>query len=284
MTIRAHLPTATLRPSTAFLFTMVLTMTAGCTEQEPEHSPHQFGHVHGLGVNPADRTLYAATHTGVFAIKNESAHLIANRRQDTMGFTVVGPDEFLGSGHPASLDEPNPLGLIRSDDAARTWSTVAFAGERDFHAIDAAGADIYAYSADSEMLLRSHDDGTWATVARGGLLDIAVDPSNPNRVLATDYTGNLVSYRAGADAVAIDEAPTMNVIDWHPEGDLVGTGRGGKVWVSGDAGRTWKRRGDLPGTAEALTVKAATWYAATAAGIHSSTDRGRTWAVVIKSQ
>lgn len=113
---------ATLRPSTALFLTMILSLTAGCSDQEPQHTQHQFGHVHGLGVNPADQTLYAATHTGVFAIENGSAHLIANRRQDTMGFTVVGPDQFLGSGHPASLNEPNPLGLIRSDDAAKTWS------------------------------------------------------------------------------------------------------------------------------------------------------------------
>lgn len=283
MTIRIVSRT-TLRPSTALILTTILTLTVGCADQEPEHSPHQFGHVHGLGVNPADLTLYAATHTGVFAIQNGSARLVANRRQDTMGFTVVGPDQFLGSGHPASLDDPNPLGLIKSEDAAETWATVAFAGERDFHAIDAVGSDIYAYSADSETLMRSHDDGTWATVARDGLLDIAVDPSNPNRVLAADYRGDMVLYRPGSAAVAIDEAPTMNLIDWQSEGDLVGTGRGGKVWVSGDAGRTWKPRGELPGTAEALTVKSATWYAATAAGIHSSKDRGRTWTVVIKSQ
>ena len=276
---------AVLRPTTPFLIMMILTLIVGCADQEPKHSPHQFGHVHGLGVNPADQTLYAATHTGVFAIENGSARLIANRRQDTMGFTVVGPDQFLGSGHPASLDEPNPLGLIRSDDAAKSWSVVAFEGERDFHAIDAARPRIYAYSADSETLLRTRDDGTrWDTVARGGLLDIAVDPSDPNRVFATDHTGHLVSYRVGAAPDPIDDAPMMNMIDWDPDGDLVGTGRGGKVWASGDAGQSWKPRGTLPGTTEALTVKSRTWYAATAAGIHGSTDGGRTWTAVIEIQ
>lgn len=27
-------------------------------------------HVHGLGINPADGTLYAATHTGLFAVRD----------------------------------------------------------------------------------------------------------------------------------------------------------------------------------------------------------------------
>ena len=285
MTIRAHPPKAViLRSSAAFLLTLVLTLTAGCGDQEPGHSPSPFLHVHGLGVNPADQKLYAATHSGVFAIENGSARLIANRRQDTMGFTVVGPDQFLGSGHPASLDEPDPLGLIKSDDAARTWSTVAFAGEEDFHAIDSVGSRIYAYSAGRAALLLSRDGGsTWDTVARNGLLDIAVDRSDPNHVLAAEFNGNLISYRVGSTPVVIEDAPALNTIDWQSQKDVAGTGRGGKVWVSSDAGKTWKSRGDLPGTAEALTVRSATWYAATAAGIHASTDRGRTWTVVLEN-
>ena len=275
---------AILHPTTGVLVTLIVALIGGCADQEPEPSVQQFGHVHGLGVNPADQTLFAATHTGVFAIKNGSARLIADRRQDTMGFTVVGPNDFLGSGHPASLDETNPLGLIRSDDAADTWSVVAFEGERDFHAIDAVDSTIYAYSAESERLLRTRDDGTtWDTVARVGLLDIAVDPSDPNQVLATDYSGDLVSLRGGETPAAIDEAPTMNLIDWQSDGDVVGTGRGGKVWVSGDAGKTWGPRGALPGTAEALTVKSGTWFAAAGGGIHASKDRGRTWTVVIEN-
>ena len=283
MTIRPHpLVAATLR--CALLLALILSLTAGCGDQERAHSPSPFLHVHGLGVNPADEKLYAATHTGVFVVENGSARLIANRRQDTMGFTVAGPDHFLGSGHPASLDEPNPLGLIKSDDAAGTWSTVAFGGEEDFHAIDSVGSRIYAYSAGQSALLHSpNDGGTWDTVARDGLLDIAVDPTDPDQVLAAQFNGSLKSYRLGSPPVDIDDAPALNTIDWNPKGDVVGTGRGGRVWVSSDSGITWKPRGDLPATAEALTVRSATWYAATATGIHASRDRGRTWTVVLEN-
>ena len=69
MTIRAQPPKAViLRSSAAFLLTLVLTLTAGCGDQEPGASPSPFLHVHGQGVNPADQKLYAATHSGVFAI------------------------------------------------------------------------------------------------------------------------------------------------------------------------------------------------------------------------
>ena len=59
-------------------------------------------HVHGLGVNPADEALFIATHSGLYRLDNAAGKpaRVADRRQDTMGFTVVGPDRFLGSWHP----------------------------------------------------------------------------------------------------------------------------------------------------------------------------------------
>ena len=60
-------------------------------------------HVHGLGVNPADDQLYVATHTGLFRLDGETPVRIADRYQDTMGFTVAGQNRFLGSGHPETF-------------------------------------------------------------------------------------------------------------------------------------------------------------------------------------
>lgn len=77
---------------------------------------------------PADGALYAATHTGLFRLDGDgNVERIADRYQDTMGFTVAGPDEFLASGHPDLRDKelqvegkPPLLGLIESPDAGRT--------------------------------------------------------------------------------------------------------------------------------------------------------------------
>ncbi len=68
-------------------------------------------HIHGVGVNPADDAVIIATHTGLFRAPTgqERAKRIGDRRQDTMGFTVVGPDRFLGSGHPDLRDDLPPL-------------------------------------------------------------------------------------------------------------------------------------------------------------------------------
>jgi hypothetical protein len=82
-------------------------------------------HIHGLGIKPADGALMIATHSGLFrAAKGaQTAEPVGDRRQDTMGFTVVGPNRFLGSGHPDPRDDLPPLlGLIRSDDGGRKWT------------------------------------------------------------------------------------------------------------------------------------------------------------------
>ena len=58
-------------------------------------------HIHGLGLNPADGSLFIATHTGLFRTPSDTdrSARVGDRYQDTMGFAVVGPDHFLGSGH-----------------------------------------------------------------------------------------------------------------------------------------------------------------------------------------
>ena len=84
--------------------------------------------MHGLGVDPGDNTLYVASHNGVFLVNNDcERERVADRWQDTMGFAVVGPGHFLGSGHPDLNEEdlPSSLGLIESTDGAETWDPVS---------------------------------------------------------------------------------------------------------------------------------------------------------------
>jgi hypothetical protein len=59
-------------------------------------------HVHGLGVNPSDRALLVATHSGLWrSPPGESrSERVGESRQDTMGFTVAGPDYSSAPGIP----------------------------------------------------------------------------------------------------------------------------------------------------------------------------------------
>jgi hypothetical protein len=59
-------------------------------------------HIHGLGVDPRDATLYVATHFGLFRAARDETELerIGDSTQDIMGFSVVERGRFLGSEHP----------------------------------------------------------------------------------------------------------------------------------------------------------------------------------------
>lgn len=77
-------------------------------------------HVHGLGVDPADGTLYAATHYGLFRIPERGRAARAADRFQHHGVHRRRPEAFLAEGddlYAAVRDE----GSFRSSDAGRTW-------------------------------------------------------------------------------------------------------------------------------------------------------------------
>lgn len=242
-------------------------------------------HVHGLGVDPADGVLYAATHFGLFALPEDGdAKRIADRYQDTMGFTVVGPNTFLGSGHPDPAKDPGlppRLGLIRSTDAAETWQTVSLTGEVDFHALHSAHGKVYGWDSGTGRLMVSTDDGqTWETRSTLGLRDFVVSPADPDVLLATTEQGLARSTDGGRTFTAWPDAPVLAVLAWQRPDVLYGVDPAGQVHTSADGGRTWGERGELGGEPEALAAHDGQLYAAaTGRGVLASADGGRTWAV-----
>jgi hypothetical protein len=241
------------------------------------------GHMHGLGVNPADDALVIATHTGLFraAPDAQTAQRIGESRQDTMGFTVVGADEFLGSGHPdAREDLPPLLGLIRSADGGQTWDPVSLLGQVDFHVLRAQGQRIYGVDAQTGVLFVSADSGrTWRREQPpGALLDLAIDPDDPERIVAAGERGLIVSKDAGkswrpisnrivgflawTDALTVVDAvgsvfqSSSDLAEFRPVGRVRGepaalASSGGElllalhdnsVLTSSDGGRNWSTR------------------------------------------
>jgi hypothetical protein len=259
----------------------------GCGDDSPpaiapsEDPAQEIAHIHGLGVNPADDALIIATHTGLFraAPGETTATRIGDRRQDTMGFTVVGPDRFLGSGHPDARDDLPPLlGLIRSDDGGRKWTSVSLMGDADFHVLRAQADHIYGVDSQSGALFVSSDGGsTWERRSPpGALLDIAIDPRDPERIVASGERGLLLSRDAGASwrplstrvAGMLAWTDKLTVVD--PEGGVLNAS-------DEDLGRL-RPVGRIDGQPSALAVHQEVLLVATHDNrVLTSQDHGRTW-------
>jgi hypothetical protein len=170
-------------------------------------------HVHGLGINPANGDLYAATHMGVFHIDDGKATRIANRYQDTMGFTVVGPDHFIASGHPDLREELPPLlGFLESKDAGRTWTKKSLLGKSDFHVLRYAHSTIYGYDSTGSALMVSRDGRRWQTRSTMLLRDFAVNPSDPDAIFATTAEGLTQSSDGGRTWKDAPSAPAQPIL------------------------------------------------------------------------
>jgi hypothetical protein len=243
-------------------------------------------HVHGLGVNPKDGALFIATHTGLFraAPGETKATRVANRFQDTMGFTVVGPDRFLGSGHPDLREKLPPfLGLIESRDAGEGWKPVSRLGQSDFHVLEAAGRYVYGSGSNfrtraPEFLVSADAGRSWRSAEPPAeILSLAIDPTDARRVVAGGADGLFVSGDAAKAWKAIEGAPGL--LSWPGRGALYVMTLDGQVRRSSDGGRTWSTTGRVSGEPAAFeSAGTDDLYVALHDGtILRSTDGGRTW-------
>jgi hypothetical protein len=249
-------------------------------------------HVHGLGIDPADGALFVATHTGLYRAGDgqRKAQRVADRYQDTMGFTVVGPNRFLGSGHP-DLNEartqglPARLGLIESTDAGASWRSVSLRGEADFHVLRFVDPRVYGYDASSDRLLVSSDRGrTWDELEKPGpVVDLAVDPGNAKRIVVASAGGpahGLFESRDGGHGwTRTNDA--VGLLGWPARDRLYLVTGGGQTFASSDAGRVFEKRGEIGGEPAAFLAHAPDeLYVALHDGtIERSADGGASWTV-----
>ena len=265
---------------------LIATWSTACSSTEPTTTDGvpDVGvvHVHGLGVDPADGALYAATHSGLFRIEGDgAAERVGEHWHDLMGFTVVGPNRFVASGHPdLRTDLPPLLGLVESDDGGETWASRSLLGEADFHALEAVGDRVYAYDGTTGRLMTTSDGERWSTRARvASVIDIAVSPVDPQQVLVTTGSGALSSDDGGRTWRQLDGPPAAAFVAWGPEDAWI-VSSDGEVSSSSDAGDTWRSVGAIDGgPPEAFTLADGELYVAAPGQILRSTD-GENWDVV----
>ena len=246
-------------------------------------------HIHALGINPRDDALFLASHTGLYRIGkgDDVARRVSDRRQDTMGFTVVAADRFLGSGHPDLRDElPPRLGLIQSRDGGKKWTPISLLGKADFHVLRAHRPQVVAYDASSGRVFVSRDRGKhWRAHRFGGpLVDLVIAPNQPRMLLATSPAQLLLSRDGGRSWGSLVE--TSGLLAWPKPRQLYLLAPDGQLWLSPDRGRRWRRLGEVGGHPAAFAAYAdGRMYAALHEGIiKRSTDGGRSWRVLARTE
>lgn len=269
------------------LLVIVAALAAGCGENGGPSdatlsAPEGPNHIHGLGINPADDALFIATHSGLFRAAEGSKEVarVDDQFQDTMGFTVVGRDQFLGSGHPApGEDRPPNLGLIESSDAGQSWQPVSLSGEADFHILRFAHRRVYAYNGLSGTLVLSADLGrTWSErTPPAPVIDLAVDPSDPERLVVSTESGLAVSDDAGRHWRPL--AAEIGLLAWPRSGQLLLINASGEVQRASDPEQEWSPIGSIGGQPVAFASGSSDdLYAALPSGVVlESTDGGASW-------
>jgi hypothetical protein len=257
----------------------------GGSRSEPSTGTSGLAHVHGVGVNPADGSLIIATHFGLYRATPGSlkATPYGTSRQDVMGFTVLGPNRFLGSGHPAAEQNlPNPIGLIESRDGGGSWRGISLAGEADFHVLRARGSRVYGFNSMTGALMVSRDRGrTWQeTRPPGGLLDLAIDPADPDRIVASTLEALFSSSNAGRTWRPLTPG-AVGFLAWASAQRLYWIDAQGAVHVTRDGGRHWKATGgSIGGQPAAFASGGRDLYAVLGDGTAKrSTDGGKSWTV-----
>ncbi|MDJ0313166.1 F510_1955 family glycosylhydrolase [Arthrobacter sp. H35-D1] len=260
--------------------------TTSTTSDAPATMPAPAGHVHAISVDPVTTEVLLATHDGLYDATGESSVKVGTNTIDLMGFTpTADPQVFYASGHPGPGSTlPNPVGLIRSTDAGKTWEPLSRQGQSDFHALTASRDNLVAFDGE----LRTSTDGiTWDTsTATFAPAVLASNPSTPI-VLATTEEGLQRSTDGGKTWEPVPTAPLMQFVAFAASAqkaptDVAGVAPDGSVHVSTDAGLTWTATGTVEGEVQAITAlagdagKPAIW-ASTTTGIQNSTDGGATF-------
>ncbi len=252
------------------------TAAASPASFDPVAASEDWAHVHNLTVD--GDLLLIGTHGGLWSQRpGQRAEQVSKAAFDVMGF-ADGGETMYASGHPGpGQDAPADLGLQVSDDGGRTWQSRSLLGEVDFHRLRAAGDVVQGLSAHDGAFLRSADGGaTWEDLGSPGLFDFALDPDDPEHLIATQQSGPVRSTDGGQTLAPMRDIPLLVFLAWT-EGTIYAVATDNTIQVSTDRGTTWTRAGQIDGQPQALGADGDRVVALAGTTIWDSTDGGRTF-------
>lgn len=127
---------------------------SGAPKLQPDESrPPEVRHIHALAMIPADQTLHAGTHYGLyrFPAANSAGQHVGEVVQDFMGFPLVGSDHFLGSDHPSARDSHR--GAVMTSTDMRAWKRRAVLPAIDLAVSPHDRTDVLAFTTDRAAAL-----------------------------------------------------------------------------------------------------------------------------------
>jgi photosystem II stability/assembly factor-like uncharacterized protein len=211
-------------------------------------------HIHGLGIDPADRSiLYIATHGDFYQSTNGGPPVkVDQQRADYMAFNAPLADgiPLYASGHPSTGGN---TGLIKSMDGGKTWSQVATVLDPpvDFHAMATGKSDpnvIIGYDSGGRGLFRTTDAGnTWDKLPDPDYItSLAIDPTDSNAVFAGfagAQKGFGISKDGGTSWTLLDSLKglTIYTLAIDERGMLYAYTSETGLSKSADKGQTWEK-------------------------------------------
>jgi len=242
-----------------------LIFIAGCASQTPstgdDHATPTIEHAHNVVADPSGTGFLIGTHDGIYTATEDGklGPRVDGPRFDAMGLTAVG-DILLASGHPGRTTPPElgapHLGIIRSTDAARSWTPVAFTGEKDFHVLTTApDGTVYGLPTDSSDVLVSTDEGdTWSPTG-GTLFAFNMVADATGRIIASTPDGLQISTDGATSFAPWVDAPFIALLGISPDHQrVVGVGSGGKIWTTTAGDASWYEAGTAHGQALAIAI------------------------------
>ncbi|GAB3618760.1 hypothetical protein GCM10027417_00200 [Glutamicibacter endophyticus] len=234
-------------------------------------------HIHGISVRPDQSQVLLATHHGIFDVTDGQVTKLGPTN-DYMGFTAAGTEgTFYASGHPGEGSNlPNPMGLLRSDDSGRTWTTLSREGQSDFHALTLSQGGLIGFDG---QLLMSTDGKSWDKSQTQFAPAVLAGHPEGKVVLGTTEAGIQRSEDNGKTWQPVESGPIVQYVSFATPKDAAGIAPDGRVYISADAGLTWKESGRVSEAMQQMNYASNAegenvLWVATARALISSTDNG----------
>jgi len=232
-------------------------------------------HIHNVRV--LDKTILLGTHEGLYKLNGKDEITKASPENfDVMGLSVDG-SRIYASGHPGVGSKlPNPVGLLLSTNAGKSWKKVSLQGEVDFHLLESSGSHLYGADSQSGNLIYSKDFGaTWSSRGKNSFSEIAINPMKKEEVLAIRNGALISSNDSFKSERTLKSQLNLTQIEWNKKHLLASSGK--KLLSSANQGKSWKTRFTFDGAIGTIAQSSQLIVVITGSTVWKSTDDGRTF-------